>query len=204
MSDKKIISLKKYKQSQQKNKKMFFLVITIAALLGLIFWNYFVENIASLDVKIPESKNIVFNEQPPIAMTTAQVANEFENADGKPILLYIYATWCGSCAKNFPAFNEIAREFQNTELQIITLAIDRDIDPAYLQQYLNKYGNIYFQPRFLAFKEGFMEFLHKKNINYSSRIPFTVLISRDGEVVTKFNGIKSKNYLRNKIIKTIN
>lgn len=202
MINEKIIHLKKY-QKPQKDSKMFFLIIFIAAFVGLASWHYFVENVASVDVKIPQSQNITFNENAPLSMTTAQVANQFEKADGKPILLYIYTTWCKVCVKNFPQINEIAREFQNTELQIITLAIDRDMDAASLQQYLNKYGNIYFQPQYLSFKEGFLEFLQKKNINYSNRIPFTVLISRNGDVVTKFTGSKGKNYLRNKIIKEI-
>jgi len=206
MSDRKVISLTKYKNSQKlkkigESKKMFFLVISIGAAFGLFLWNHYVENAATLDVKIPESKNIVFNDKLPIAMTTTQIANEFENADGKPILLYIYTTWCKVCVKNFATINEISREFQNTDLQIISLAIDRNLDPTTLQAYLGKFGDVYFQPRFLAFKEGFLEFLHKKNINYTNRIPFTVLISRDGEVVTKFSGTKNKNFLRNKIIK---
>jgi len=199
---KKVISLQKYKNTQ-KYKKMFFLTIVIGLLIGLVLWHFLVENFANLDVQIPQSKNIKFNDEKPMAMTTVQVANEFEQADGKPILLYIYATWCGICGKNFPAINETIREFQNTELRVITLAIDRDMDEEQLTVYLNQFGNVYFQPHFLAFKEGFIEFLQKKNINYSSRIPFTALISRDGEVITKFSGTKNKNYLRNKIIKEL-
>ena len=77
------------------------------------------------------------------------------------------------------------------------------MDEETLKNYLGKFGDYYFQPRYLAFKDGFLEFLNKKNINYTSRIPFTVLISRDGEVKMKYAGGKSKNYLRNKIIKEL-
>ncbi len=191
------------KKKSQKNFKMLFLVIAVGAIVGMISWQYFVENVAKVDVKIPESKNIAFNSQLPISMTTAQVANEFEKADGKPILLYVYTTWCKVCVKNFPVINEIAREFQNTDLRVISLAIDRKLEAEALQAYLDKYGEFYFEPRFLAFKEGFIEFLQKKNIRYDNRIPFTVLISKDGEVITKYSGAKNKNYLRNKIIKEL-
>lgn len=208
----KIISIHQHKKLQKKellkktlreNAKMLFFTIVVGAVIGLLAWNYFIENVSNLDVKIPESKNIAFNQEAPIPMTTAQIANEFENSDSKPVLLYIYTTWCQTCVKNFPTINEISREFQNTDLQIITLAIDRDITPEQLQSYLNKYGNVYFQPRFLAFKEGFLEFLQKKHIRYNNRIPFTALISRDGEVLVQYSGAKSKNYLRNKIIKEL-
>ena len=186
-----------------KNRRMLFFVILVGAIVGMVSWQYFVENVASFDVQIPESKNITFNQEVVQSMTTAQIANEFEKADGKLVLLYIYATWCRSCTKNFPVFNEIAREFQNTELQVIAIAIDRNMDEETLKNYLGKFGDYYFQPRYLAFKDGFLEFLNKKNIKYTSRIPFTVLISRDGEVKMKYAGGKSKNYLRNKIIKEL-
>lgn len=202
MINDKVIHLNNYKKSQ-KNRKMFFLAIFIGAFAGLAAWHYFVENVAASDVTIPPSQNISFNNVAPISMTTAQVANEFEKADGKPILLYVYTTWCKICSKNFEVINEIAREFQASDVVVITLAIDRNIDAATLQNYLNSFGIVYFQPRFLSFKEGFIEFLQKKNINYNNRIPFTVLVGRDGEVVTKFTGTKGKNYLRNKIAKQI-
>jgi thiol-disulfide isomerase/thioredoxin len=153
-----------------KNFRMLFFVILIGAIVGMVSWQYFVENVASVDVQIPQSKNITFNQEVAQSMTTAQIANEFEKADGKPVLLYIYATWCGSCTKNFPVFNEIAREFQNTELQVIAIAIDRNMDEETLKNYLGRFGDYYFHPRYLAFKDGFLEFLNKKNIKYFAQI----------------------------------
>lgn len=214
MDNNKIVSLQKYKNSKkleklfcfkksQEIKKMFFVVIIVGAVLGLLAWDTFVENPARIDVKIPESKNITYNSQEPISMTTNQVANEFEKYDGKPILLYIYTTWCPVCSKQMPIINEVAREFQNTDLHVLTLAIDRDLEAPYLQSYLNKFGDLYFAPHYLAFKGGFLELLRKKNINYQGRIPFTVLISSDGTVITKYVGAKSQNYLRNKVIKEL-
>ena len=182
---------------------MLFFVIAVGITVGLVVWNYYVENVSHLDVKIPSSRNITFNNEPAMAMTTAQIANEFEKYDNKPILLYLYTTWCESCKKNFTAFNEIAQEFQETDLHIIALAIDRDLTDAALKADLNQHGEVYFHPRFLAFKEGFKDFLKQKQISYEGRIPFTVLIGRDGKIITKYVGAKNKNYLRNKIIREL-
>jgi len=182
---------------------MFFLTIIIFALIGLISWQYFIENVERSAAQIPQSKNIIFNDMAPIAMTTSQIVSEIEKYDEKPVLIYLYTTWCKICNENFAVINETAREFQNTDLQFIVLAIDRDITSDDLKQHLNKFGDIYFQSHFLAFKDGFREFLAKKGIHYKGHIPFTILLSRDGEVAMKFIGKKSKNYLRNKIIKVL-
>lgn len=230
MSDEKIISLKKYKRSKKinavksgpakiwsetlrlkrlfldkigENRKMFFIVVIVSAILASFIWNVFVESPANFDVQIPISNNISFNGQEPIKMSAAQVANEFENYEGKPVLLYIYTTWCSSCMKQHPVINDLAREFQNTQLQVIALAIDKDLTANNLQAHLNRFGNLYFKPYFLGFKEGFLGFLKKRNINYTGRIPLTVLISGNGEIKAKFVGSKSKRYLRNKIIKEL-
>lgn len=202
MSEEKVILLKQYQKSKQ-NPKMFFLVILAGVLMSLVIWRVFVENVERLDVQIPESQNILFNDTAPLSMTTAQIADELEKGEGKPTLIYLYTTWCRICTKNFENINETAREFQNTDLQIIALAIDRDLAGEKLGQYLNQFGDVYFQPRFLAFKDGFREFLRKKDIRYGGKIPFTILISGDGEVVTKFTGRKRKNFLRNKIIQEL-
>ena len=114
----KIVSLKSYKKSQKlknfkkklgENQKMFFLTIAAGALIGLVLWNVFIENPSHLDVQIPQSQNIAYNNNQPAAMTTAQIADQFESYDGKPVLIYIYTTWCSICSQQFPMINEIAQ-----------------------------------------------------------------------------------------------
>jgi len=199
----KIIGIQKYQKKQLNSRKMLFVSMLVGLVVGLILWKYFVENIANYDVKIPLSSNINYNNIEPKALLASDLAIEFEESDNKPILLYIYTTWCQACSKNYPIINEIAREFQNTELKVLAIAIDRNLEPQKLKQYLNNYGDNYFIPNYLSSKNGFVELLNKKNIKYNGRIPFVVLLSRSGEVGMKYSGVKNKNYLRNKIIKEL-
>lgn len=201
--EEKVISIKKYQKNKFKENKMLFIIILCAILVGLFVWNKYVEEQSYLEISIPESNNIFYNDQTPIASTTAEIASIFENSKEKPILLYIYTTWCGVCKKNFANINEIAREFQNTELKVLTIAIDRDLSGEKFMNYLNSNGNIYFEPRYLAFRDGFKEYLRKNKIKYRGVIPYTVLIGSDGKIKTSFKGIKSKKYLKIQIIKEL-
>lgn len=210
MQDQKIVDLNKYRKSQKNiiknvklSKKMLFIIIAASLVVGCVLWHFLVENPMRLDVAIPASNNITYNHDQPIAMNVLDLENQFHQYEGKPILFFIYTTWCSSCIKQFPVINDIAREFQNTDLQVVTLAVDRDIDGDLLQKHIDGFGDVYFQPQYLHFKEGFRDFLKRKNIPYNGRIPYTVLISQYGEVVEKFVGYRTPNYLRNKIIREI-
>ena len=205
MNDKIIPFRKKTKfQKIIEAKRMLFLVIIVGSIVGMIAWNYFIENVAQIDVVIPQSQNITYNNEIAKALRTDDLSNEFDNASNAPILLYIYTSWCSSCKKFTPVINELSSEFQNTDLKILAVAIDKDISSNELNAFLNQYGDVYFEPKYLYSKEGFMSFLKNKGVRYNKRIPYTVLFSVDREVIASFSGVKSKNYLRNKIIKELN
>ena len=182
---------------------MLFLSILFAIIIGSLIWQFFIENYRISDAEIPLSQNIRYNDQIPQSIDAVKLEIEFENNNNKPILLYLYTTWCQVCNKNFTILNHISREFQNTELKVFALAIDRNIDLILLQEYLKKFPDVYFLPKILENRSGFLEFLQTKKVNYNNRIPYTVLFARDGSVITKYSGTKSKNFLRNKIIKEL-
>ncbi len=183
--------------------KMLFLSIILAIIFGLVIWQFFIENYRINDVEIPVSQNITFNNQMPQNIDSKILEKEFENNLNKPILLYLYTTWCQVCNKNFATINEIAREFQNTDLQVFALAIDRNADNNLIQDYFKKLPEVYFLPKILENRNGFLELLQSKQVRYNNRIPYTILFARDGSVLAKYSGTKSKNYLRNKIIKEL-
>ena len=193
-----IVNLNKIKNS--KKAKMIVAILIVVAILSIIIWNNVVNQ--ELDnIKIPESNNKTYFH--PEAISPGDIVNQIEKNKGKPILLYIYTTWCGVCKQQFPIINELSRKFQNTDLKVISVAIDKNIDDAALQNYLQYYHNIYFQPQYLVYSDGLGDLLDKKGIKYNKIIPLTVLIDRDGSIKTRFTGYKGEKSLTRQIIKTL-
>jgi len=181
-----------------KRAKMIVTILIVITILSTIIWNNVINGEVD-NINIPESNNRTYNNIE--AISPSDVISLIENNNGKPTLLYIYTTWCSICKKQFPVINEIARKFQNTDLKIVSVAIDRNMDGGFFMNYLQFYHNIYFSPKYLLYNDGLEDLLLKHNIKYSKKIPFIALIDRDGNIDFQGTGYKSEKYLNRKIIK---
>lgn len=195
----KILFLRK----DQKLKKMLLVILIIGILSGALIWNYFIDGVSRLDALIPPPENISFNQENPKLISTKEIAEFLHDSKGKPALIYLYTTWCKQCSNNFSIINEIAREFQNTDLRFMAIAIDRDLDQSHLKDYLSSHNSIFFSSKILVSKEGFKDLMKSIDVEYNGRIPFTIILDKEGRVVTKFSGIRSKSFLHNKIVREL-
>ena len=193
------INLTEFKK--KKRGKMIVAILAIVATLALIVWKFFIEDSYLANIKIPGSSNIAYHKINPL--TPNDIVTKLDNEKGRPLFLYLYTTWCGVCKKNFPIINELSREFQNANITIIAIAIDRNLNDVDFAQYLEVYGDIYFKPYYLVYSEGMSDLIKQKGIKYNGVIPFTVLIDKNGNVVESFNGIKKSSSMRSKIIRLI-
>lgn len=180
-----------------KKAKMIATILVTVAILSIIIWNNIISQELD-DIKIPQSNNKTYNTIE--AISPSDVINQIDNSKGSPVLLYIYTTWCGICKKQLPIINDIAKRFQNTDLKVIAVAIDKNMDGASFENYLQLYPDIYFQPKYLLYSDGIQDLLLKKNIKYSKKIPFTIILNRDSNVEFQSSGYKSKKFLNRKII----
>jgi thiol-disulfide isomerase/thioredoxin len=109
--------------------------------------------------------------------------NLYELLKNKVILVNFWATWCGPCVKEIPDLIKIKDELGAQGFEIIGVSIDRSISPV-------------------------VEFSKNVGINYvlihdpdaklleafggSVGIPTTYLIDRDGKIVNKYIGARTK------------
>jgi peroxiredoxin len=180
---------------------MLLITIFIGWLVGYFLWHIYIEKIANENIKIPPSSNISYHQVLPIEIDVKQLTNFiFENQ--KPTLLYFYTTWCGICAKNFAILNGLAQEMQNTNLQVLAIAIDKQLSTLELQQYHHKNtSDLYFKPYLLTSKAGFIDFLKQTKVDFRGAVPYTAIINAKGQEVFSYSGIKDYNYLKSKVLK---
>ncbi len=188
--------------NKTKLANMLLITIFIGWLLGYFIWHIYIQKVANEKIKIPPSNNISYNQVLPDKIDAKQLINLVADAQGKPILLYFYTTWCGICVKNFDFINTLAKEMQNTNLQILAIAVDKELSPLELQQYHNKNNqDLYFKPYILTSKAQFVDFLKQTKVDFRGAVPYTAIIGKDGKEVFNYIGIKDYDYLKSKVIK---
>lgn len=183
---------------------MIIIIALIAVVIAVYGWNYIYEE-DSADVTIPLSNSVPYNFNDMRPIQPIEIINEIEKseANNQPILLYFYTTWCGVCKKQFPIINEMARKFQNTDLKVMVIAVDKDITPQKAADSLRDLNEFYFKPEYLSDRAGFKDFLATKSINFKNRIPFTIIVDRNSKIIAQFSGYKSMNYVNRKIMKSL-
>jgi len=67
-----------------------------------------------------------FDKAPDFEVTTIDgetISLEQSLADGKPVVVYFTASWCPTCARNWPAMSEVYPEFED-RLTMVAISID--------------------------------------------------------------------------------
>jgi len=110
---------------------------------------------------------------------------------GKVIILDFWATWCVPCKAEIPGFIDLQKKYGEQGLQIIGLSVDDSMSTAktYADQMKMNY------PVLLA--EGKDDIL--KAYDPIPSIPVSVIIDRQGRIVTRHLGIASMDVFEKEI-----
>ena len=108
---------------------------------------------------------------------------------GKPIVLNFWATWCGPCKSELPAFDKLSKEYEDkVTFMMINVTDGRKETVQGVKAFLEE--NNY------TFPVYFDTTLQAANIYGAYSIPLTVLISSDGYLEGYQVGAVSENALR--------
>lgn len=146
------------------------------ALLILLLFNGCREN----ETKTIPSGN--HNKLRTIKSINAEELNEIiNNRKGKTLLLNVWATWCKPCVEEFPDLIKIAREYENKNLEFLSLNVDfgKNAD-SLAADFLAKQNNPGFMVYIVPEKstEQVIELLNKK---WDGSIPATFIYDADAE-----------------------
>jgi peroxiredoxin len=113
---------------------------------------------------------------------------------GKAVLLNFWATYCAPCRVEMPWFVELQDRYAAEGLQVVGVAMD-DASPDDIEKFANELGvnySILVGQETVGNAYGGVQFL-----------PSTFYIGRDGKVVDKVFGLKTKNEIEENIKKTL-
>lgn len=100
---------------------------------------------------------------------------------GKPLLINVWASWCGPCRAEIGSLDRLARRYNGREFNII--GISTDDDPAAAASFVRQY------------KISFANFIDHKllleNMLGADRLPLTLLVDADGRVIKKIAGSRT-------------
>lgn len=105
---------------------------------------------------------------------------------GKPLIVNFWARWCGPCRDEIPELIKVRSKYKGRGLEVIGIAIEdkteavRDFAKAYEMDY----------PILLAKDKGLP--LMQALGNARSGLPFTAVIDRKGNIVSKKLGVMRK------------
>lgn len=99
---------------------------------------------------------------------------------GKPLLINVWASWCGPCREEMASLERLAWRVQDRRFAIIGISTDDRAEPA---QQLLKQSN--------ATISQFIDIdLQMETMLGASRLPLTVLVGADGRILKKIYGAR--------------
>lgn len=106
---------------------------------------------------------------------------KFSDFRGKPLVINVWASWCGPCRAEMGSLQRLSRQFGGKQFNVIGISTDDDRSAA--AAFVN-YAKITF-PNYID-KNVVLE-----NMLGANKIPLTVLVDADGQVIRKVSGSRA-------------
>lgn len=100
---------------------------------------------------------------------------------GKVVVLNFWATWCEPCLEEMPAFERVARTYQDRGLVVLALSVDRE-GASVVAPYLKRHG--------LTFPVGLDPQQSVARLYRVWALPSTIIVSREGVPLFSVQGAR--------------
>lgn len=164
-------------------------VILVVAALILTFAPY-------ADVGNPQIEEIRQVEAAVQRVLPENVPALLQSGDGRPVMLVLYASWCGYCSKLMPRILQLMNEHKLDHVKPVFLSMDSQ--PRIFSKYLvrTKYY-ILFQPLMLQeiFYNNLPQVMAATGSGFNGAIPYVGFFSPDGKMLAEISGLVDKQDL---------
>ena len=102
---------------------------------------------------------------------------------GKPVVINLWATWCGPCKLETPQLVSLSEKFKTRGLTILGISVDDtpDLIRAFAAEYKVSYP--------MLVGVGHEDVI--RHLGYQDVLPFSILVDRSGTVVDQITGIET-------------
>ena len=102
----------------------------------------------------------------------------FSDYKGKPLLINVWASWCGPCRAEMPSLQRLSKRYNGKEFNVIGISTDD----------YKKSAEAFIEQTGITFENFLDSHLFLENMLGANTIPLTVLVDENGRVLGKVRG----------------
>ncbi len=118
-----------------------------------------------------------------------------EELAGKVVVVNFWATWCGPCKKEIPAFNRVYSKYKSQGVVMLGVLHDQTVDNNGVLNFMS--DNEFTYPVVVADQEVLAAY------HFPGALPTTFIYDRQGRIVTEHKGPMSEEQLAAALEKTL-
>lgn len=135
-------------------------------------------------------------------ITTDELLNKFKNRDGKPLFVNFWATWCDPCKEEMPHIVELYQQYGNDQVEFLAVSLDSITGTVDQVELTTERNNMKMPVVILDMKNQNQE-IEAIDPDWGGELPFTLVISANGEKSEAFSGGQTKETFETAIKKVI-